>query len=147
MAGAWLVPDEQRGEAVDIQRSLGMERGLNSIDLRALASAASSNGHEPWTRRASTNGNATRRGPRTNGDAPRTRGARTDVVGTQGTVKWFNAKKGYGFIAADGGGEDLFVHHSGITGSGFRSLEDGQRVRFTVAPGRKGPQATEVCAA
>lgn len=60
-----------------------------------------------------------------------------------GTVKWFNAEKGYGFISRDGGG-DVFVHYSSIMDSGFRSLDEGQRVEFTVGEGRKGPQATEV---
>jgi CspA family cold shock protein len=62
---------------------------------------------------------------------------------TQGTVKWFNSDKGYGFISQAGGG-DLFVHYSEIDGSGYRSLEEGQRVEFEVGPGQKGPQATAV---
>ena len=62
----------------------------------------------------------------------------------QGPVKWFNADKGYGFIAPDDGGDDLFVHFSGITGSGYKSLEDEQRVSFEVTQGQKGPQAVEV---
>lgn len=60
-----------------------------------------------------------------------------------GTVKWFNAEKGYGFIAQDGG-KDVFVHHTAIAMDGFRTLEDGARVRFTVVNGPKGPQADEV---
>ncbi len=60
-----------------------------------------------------------------------------------GTVKWFNAEKGYGFIARENGG-DVFVHYSEIKMSGFRSLDEGQRVSFIVAEGRKGPQAQEV---
>lgn len=62
---------------------------------------------------------------------------------SEGTVKWFNAEKGYGFIRPDEG-EDLFVHYSGIAGDGFRSLEEGQRVSFDVTQGRKGLQATNV---
>jgi cold shock protein len=62
----------------------------------------------------------------------------------QGTVKWFNAEKGYGFIAQEGGGPDVFVHYSSITGDGYRSLEDAQRVEFEIAQGRKGPQAEQV---
>jgi CspA family cold shock protein len=60
-----------------------------------------------------------------------------------GTVKWFNDQKGYGFIAQDSGG-DVFVHYSGIEGSGFRSLSEGERVEFEVVPGDKGPQAKSV---
>ncbi len=62
----------------------------------------------------------------------------------QGTVKWFNPEKGYGFIAPDGGAPDVFVHFSEIVGSGYRSLEDGQRVEFEVTQGHKGPQASQV---
>ncbi len=61
----------------------------------------------------------------------------------QGTVKWFNSDKGYGFIKPDSG-DDVFVHFSAIQGSGFRSLEEGQRVSFTVKQGPKGPQAESV---
>lgn len=60
-----------------------------------------------------------------------------------GTVKWFNAEKGYGFISHPDG-DDLFVHFSEIRAKGFRTLQEGQRVEFTVGEGRKGPQATEV---
>ena len=59
---------------------------------------------------------------------------------TQGTVKFFNAEKGYGFISRDQG-EDVFVHFSQIQGDGYKTLEDGQRVEFDVAPGRKGEEA------
>ncbi|MBO4997912.1 MAG: cold-shock protein [Lachnospira sp.] len=61
----------------------------------------------------------------------------------QGTVKWFNAKKGYGFIS-DEEGNDVFVHYSGIVMDGFKALEDGEKVQFEVVDGDKGPQATEV---
>ena len=61
----------------------------------------------------------------------------------QGTVKFFNAEKGYGFISRDGG-DDVFVHYSNITGSGYRSLNEGQLVQFDVAPGRKGEEAQNV---
>jgi CspA family cold shock protein len=60
-----------------------------------------------------------------------------------GTVKWFNASKGYGFIERDSGG-DVFVHFSAISGSGYRSLDEGQRVEFEVVQGQKGPQAQNV---
>ncbi|MCT9002929.1 cold-shock protein [Microbacterium memoriense] len=62
---------------------------------------------------------------------------------TRGTVKWFNAEKGFGFITADGG-EDIFVHYSNIDMNGFRVLEEGQAVEFTVGAGQKGPQAEAV---
>ena len=62
----------------------------------------------------------------------------------QGTVKWFNAEKGYGFITPDEGGQDLFVHHSAIQSKGFRTLEEKQRVTFEVGQGQKGPQAVNV---
>ncbi|HLL65617.1 MAG TPA: cold-shock protein [Micromonosporaceae bacterium] len=62
----------------------------------------------------------------------------------QGTVKWFNAEKGFGFIEQDGGGADVFVHFSAISGSGYRSLDEGQRVEFEVTQGQKGPQAENV---
>ncbi|MCZ0984379.1 cold-shock protein [Streptomyces diastatochromogenes] len=61
----------------------------------------------------------------------------------QGTVKWFNAEKGFGFIEQDSG-PDLFVHYSEIQATGYRSLEEGQRVAYEVANGTKGPQATAV---
>lgn len=61
----------------------------------------------------------------------------------QGTVKWFNGEKGYGFIAAEGG-PDVFVHFSAITGGGYRSLEEGQKVEFDITQGPKGPQAENV---
>ena len=61
----------------------------------------------------------------------------------QGTVKWFNSEKGYGFIAVDGG-QDVFVHYSAIQMDGYRTLDDGQRVEFEIAQGQKGPQAEKV---
>jgi cold shock protein len=66
-----------------------------------------------------------------------------EVKMAQGTVKWFNGDKGYGFIAVDGG-QDVFVHFSAITGGGYRSLEEGQQVEFDITQGQKGPQAENV---
>ena len=62
----------------------------------------------------------------------------------QGTVKWFNAEKGFGFIEQDGGGADVFVHYSAISGGGYRELQEGQQVEFEVTQGQKGPQAANV---
>jgi cold shock protein len=59
----------------------------------------------------------------------------------QGTVKWFNGDKGYGFIQVEGGGPDVFVHFSAIAGGGYRNLEEGQQVEFDITQGQKGPQA------
>ncbi len=63
---------------------------------------------------------------------------------TQGTVKWFNDAKGYGFIEPDGGDRDCFVHHSAIQGEGFKSLDEGERVEFDMVDGQKGPAAENV---
>jgi CspA family cold shock protein len=76
------------------------------------------------------------------------RGPRRRKVGpqymAQGTVKWFSEDKGYGFISPDEGGEDLFVHYSGIVGNGFKSLEEGEKVTYEATQGRKGMQAENV---
>jgi CspA family cold shock protein len=62
----------------------------------------------------------------------------------QGTVKWFNADKGFGFISQDGGGDDVFVHFSAIQSRGYRTLEENQRVEFEITQGQRGPQAEQV---
>ena len=62
----------------------------------------------------------------------------------QGTVKWFNSEKGFGFIAPDEGDKDVFVHYSAIDGAGYRSLQENQRVEFDATQGQKGPQAEHV---
>ena len=62
----------------------------------------------------------------------------------QGTVKWFSEEKGYGFIELDDGSEDVFIHYTGIAGSGFRSLEEGEKVTYKVTEGRRGLQASNV---
>jgi CspA family cold shock protein len=61
-----------------------------------------------------------------------------------GTVKWFNSEKGFGFIAQDGGGQDVFAHYSNIAAQGFRELQEGQKVTFDVTQGQKGPQAENI---
>ncbi|MFI5984238.1 cold-shock protein [Streptomyces sp. NPDC098789] len=64
-----------------------------------------------------------------------------------GTVKWFNSEKGFGFIAQDGGGADVFAHYSNIASQGFRELQEGQKVTFDVTQGPKGPQAENIVSA
>ena len=66
------------------------------------------------------------------------------IFAATGTVKWFNPEKGFGFIAVDGGGQDVFVHYSAIQGNGYKSLGEGQAVSFEVVQGPKGPQASNV---
>ena len=63
---------------------------------------------------------------------------------TTGTVKWFNDEKGFGFIAQENGGPDVFAHFRQITGEGFKSLAEGQRVEFKITQGQKGPQAEDI---
>ena len=63
-----------------------------------------------------------------------------------GTVKWFNADKGYGFLTQDNGGKDVFVHHTAITGDGYKTLDEGQKVSFDIEQGQKGPAAVNVSA-
>jgi CspA family cold shock protein len=67
-----------------------------------------------------------------------------EVAVSTGTVKWFNASKGYGFITPDDGGDDLFVHHSEIKTAGYATLEEDQKVEFEIGEGKKGPCATNV---
>jgi cold shock protein len=81
------------------------------------------------------------------GDVVRTARTRNSYEGVNvatGTVKWFNADKGFGFIRPDDGSGDVFAHFSAISSSGFRSLEENQRVSFTITQGAKGPQATDI---
>ena len=79
------------------------------------------------------------------GGAPERKGA-PERMPQEGTVKWFNEETGYGFISPDGGGEDLFVHYSGIAGGGLRTLEEGARVSYEATQGKKGMQAEGVSA-
>jgi CspA family cold shock protein len=76
--------------------------------------------------------------------AVRTRHQMKGTSMASGTVKWFNAEKGFGFIAQDGGGPDVFAHYSNINASGFRELQEGQAVTFDITQGQKGPQAENI---
>jgi CspA family cold shock protein len=79
--------------------------------------------------------------PRQSGSHER---SRRRINMTTGTVKWFNAEKGFGFIAPDDGGADVFAHYSAIASSGYRSLDENQKVEFDVTQGPKGPQAENI---
>lgn len=67
----------------------------------------------------------------------------TEIIMVQGTVKWFNGEKGFGFLSVEGQ-EDVFVHFSSITGDGYKTLEEGQKVEFDIVDGERGPQAANV---
>ncbi len=75
---------------------------------------------------------------------PRNKKGGRKRMAPEGTVKWFSDEKGYGFIRPDDGSEDVFVHHTGITGEGFKSLQEGDKVTYEVTQGRKGLQAENV---
>jgi CspA family cold shock protein len=75
---------------------------------------------------------------------PRNRKGGRKRMAPEGTVKWFSDEKGYGFISPDDGSEDVFVHHTGIAGDGFKSLQEGDKVTYDVTQGRKGLQAENV---
>src|SRR5579875_2447910 len=94
--------------------------------------------------RATPRGMAVTAGPGTGNTVYRTQKRRKDRKMPQGTVKWFNAEKGFGFIAPEDGSADVFVHYTEIQGTGFRTLEENQRVEFEVGQSPKGPQATDV---
>jgi superfamily II DNA/RNA helicase len=119
-----LVDHDQATAVARLQRALDLPVGLTGPDAkapRAKASATSPGRNRPVEQYPTT---------------------RSSTMAT-GTVKWFNAEKGFGFISREGG-DDLFVHFSSIQGSGYRSLEEGQKVEFDVAPGRKGEEAQNV---
>jgi CspA family cold shock protein len=77
-------------------------------------------------------------------DSTATANTRSRNMRTKGTVKWFNDAKGFGFIVRDDGEKDVFVHHTGINASGFKTLKEGQKVEFEVVQGQKGPAAQNV---
>ena len=111
-----LVPAEQRGLVARFQRELGQRPGLDRPSIDGADVGARGGG---------------RRAPVATGDRP------------SGTIKWFDSRKGFGFIEREGA-SDVFVHFSAIEGDGDRRLEEGQAVEFEVAPGRKGEQARRV---
>jgi len=81
---------------------------------------------------------------RCDGSCTKLKGPEGEVVAKRGTVKWFDEKKGYGFITPEDGGKDLFVHYSNIVGDGFKTLHEGQTVEYEAGEGRKGPEANNV---
>jgi cold shock CspA family protein len=112
---------------------IAARRTLRASAHPAVGAPASRPPHAPRRRR--------RRGHVDHSRGPRQR--RNDVMAT-GTVKWFNSDKGYGFIAPDDGGADLFAHFSAIAGSGHRNLEENQKVEYDAEQGQKGPQAANI---
>jgi superfamily II DNA/RNA helicase len=137
-----LIGGEQARDTQKMQRALGLPVGIGAPNVGGLpAGVAVINRTRPTrapeVHRDETNQPLGRQ--RRNGYAPT---PRSNTVAT-GTVKWFNAEKGFGFIAREGA-DDVFVHFSAIQGTGYKSLEEGQQVEFDVAPGRKGEEAQNV---
>lgn len=112
-----LVDLTSAPDTARIQRDVGLEPGLSVADPRSLTVVHDGDEHQPSSDK--------------------------ETPMAQGTVKFFNSEKGYGFITQDSG-PDVFVHYSNISGSGYRSLDEGQRVEFEIGPGRKGPEALDV---
>lgn len=130
------MPDWHALQAFDLRRTRGTHTPVQ-VSRAAIASR--------WCRPlALTWGEALRhQRERAQGSPPES--PRKDMHDmAQGTVKWFNAEKGYGFIAQDGGGDDVFVHYSAIQSEGYRTLDEAQRVEFEITQGPKGPQAESV---
>jgi superfamily II DNA/RNA helicase len=117
-----FVDTNDRGAVKTLQRSLGLRPGIVAASTSALVAAPA---------------------PARPTDTRRTNGNHKGNAMATGTVKFFNAEKGFGFISQDGG-EDVFVHFSNIAGEGYKTLEDGQKVEFEVGAGRKGPEAQNV---
>jgi CspA family cold shock protein len=129
MTGVWVANDD----GTEIVRARDISVASSACEVLAAAPRIP----EPGSRRQAVAAARVRaRGPKiaTAGESAM----------AQGTVKWFNTDKGYGFIAPDDGTPDVFVHHSAIKAGGYRGLQDNQRVEFTVSQGAKGPQADEV---
>ncbi len=137
-----LIGGEQAKDTQRMQRALGLPVGIGAPNVGVLPAGVAvitrtRPTRAPEVRRDETNQPLGRQ--RRNGYAPT---PRSNTVAT-GTVKWFNAEKGFGFIAREGA-DDVFVHFSAIQGTGYKSLEEGQQVEFDVAPGRKGEEAQNV---
>ncbi len=133
-----LVSRDQKRDVARFQRELGMRAGLDTPDTDALASLTPDavrrrERHAPASAQVSagTVGTAAATTAAVDGDWP------------SGTIKWFDARKGFGFIEREGN-SDVFVHFSAIEGSGYRRLEEGQQVEFELGPGRKGDEARRV---
>jgi superfamily II DNA/RNA helicase len=143
-----FVPDAERRAVTKMQRVLDIQEPITAPDIAAIATSAA--GRERSRRRPATRP-ATRRQAtvrqaslsqvtnRRHSSAPK----RKRTIMAQGTVKFFNADKGYGFISRESG-DDVFVHFSNIAGDGFKTLSEGQRVEFDVARGKKGDEAQNV---
>jgi len=141
-----LVDDEQRKASRALQRVVGLPPGFDTPDVTSLSTAAAA---EPVATTRSTGDTAHAVSERTvtkvtGGTSVNGAIDGAGETGETGIVKFFNAGRGYGFIRRDAGGSDLFVHHTNIAGDGFRTLDGDARVRFTVADGRRGPEAFAV---
>ena len=113
----------------------GLETVVSAIGAGSVAATAGSAAGATFNDRGSDRGGF---------GGPRRPAAGGPTSQTEGTVKWFNATKGFGFIAQDGGGQDVFVHIKAVERSGLQGLNDGQRVRISVRQGDKGPEAVSV---
>jgi len=133
-----LVGNEQARDVARLQRTLGLPVGLMAPSRDALTSVRIVEEQDLPSRRETP-----RRKSNQHQQLDQHQHQRSNTMATQGTVKWFNAEKGFGFISREGA-DDVFVHFSAIEGTGYKSLEEGQRVEFEVGPGRKGDEARDV---
>ena len=133
-----LVGNEQARDVARLQRTLGLPVGLMAPSRDALTTVRIVEEQDLPSRRETP-----RRKSNQHQQLDQHQHQRSNTMATQGTVKWFNAEKGFGFISREGA-DDVFVHFSAIEGTGYKSLEEGQRVEFEVGPGRKGDEARDV---
>jgi len=142
LAGAYAGFIEVTVHGYAAHSGLGADLGLHATRSDAVAAVEASNLSAPESRRRSRRPlRIRRRGTPGRSGGPHNR--RKDTMAT-GTVKWFNAEKGYGFIAPDDGSADLFAHYSAITGNGFKELREAQKVEFDAEQGPKGMQAANI---